>query len=74
MPDTNTTTALSQLPVAERLKLIEELWDSLDAEVDSLPLAEWQREEIDNRIDALDSGVSVGAPWDEVRRRITGQS
>lgn len=66
--------SLTRLPVAERLELIEQLWDSLDAEASSLPLADWQREEIDTRIDALESGTSDGAPWDEVRRRITGKS
>ncbi len=67
------TTTLTKLPVAERLKLIEDLWDSLDADADALPLQDWQRDEIDKRLDALDSGTSVGAPWDKVRRRITGQ-
>ena len=73
MSDTANTTELTRLPVAERLKLIEQLWDSLEAEVDSLPLSDWQRKEIDDRIEALESGTSVGAPWDEVRRRITGK-
>ena len=62
------------LPVAERLRLIEELWDSLDAEADALPLPDWHRSTLDRRLDALDDGRSVGAPWDEVRRRITGKS
>jgi putative addiction module component (TIGR02574 family) len=64
---------LRALPVAERLKLIEDLWDSIDAETAALPLPDWQRDEIDGRLDALDAGSSVGAPWEEVRRRITGK-
>ena len=39
---------------------------------DVLPLQEWHREEIDKRLDALEQGTSVGAPWPAVRRRITG--
>ncbi len=73
MSDKITAAELTRLPVSERLELIEQLWDSLDAETDALPLANWQREEIDIRIDALESGATVGAPWDEVRRRITGK-
>lgn len=49
------------------------LWDSLDAEADALPLPDWHREEIDKRLDALEQGTSVGAPWPEVRARITGK-
>ena len=63
---------LRALPVADRLKLIEELWDSIDAESAGVPLPDWHRAEIDRRLDALDAGTSVGAPWEQVRRRITG--
>ena len=66
-------TELQALPIAERLKLIEDLWDSIDAEADALPLPDWHRAEIDRRMEALDTGASVGAPWDEVRRRIAGK-
>lgn len=62
---------LTRLPVAERLDLIEELWGSLDA--DALPLAGWQRDEIDKRLDVLEDGSSKGATWEDARARITGQ-
>lgn len=61
---------LRALPVADRLKLIEDLWDSIDADTAALPLPDWHRDEIDRRLDALDSGTSIGAPWSEVRERI----
>jgi len=61
---------LRDLPVAERLKLIEDLWDSIDAEAEGLPLPDWHRAEIDRRLEALDAGTSAGAPWSEVRERI----
>jgi putative addiction module component (TIGR02574 family) len=56
--------------VAERLKLIEDLWDSIETDADALALPDWHRAEVDRRLDALDAGTSVGAPWEEVRRRI----
>jgi len=64
---------LRALPVADRLELIEQLWDSIAADAEALPLPDWHRAEIDRRLDALDKGESVGAPWEEVRRRITGE-
>ena len=60
---------LRALPVAERLQLIEELWDSLSP-TEQPPLQDWQRQELDRRIDAFESGASVGARWSEVRQRI----
>lgn len=61
-----------QLTAEERLRLIEELWDSLDP--DQTPLYDWQREELDRRLDALDEGATTGAPWPEVRDRILRRS
>ena len=66
-------TELRALPVAERLKLIEDLWDSIETDAEVLPLPDWHRAEIDRRLDALDTGAAVGAPWEEVRRRIAGK-
>jgi len=38
-----------------------------------LPFPDSHRAEIDRRLDALDTGASAGAPWEEVRRRIVGK-
>jgi putative addiction module component (TIGR02574 family) len=65
---------LHALPVADRLKLIEDLWDSIEAEAsDRLPLPDWHRNEIDRRLDSLDGGSSIGASCAEVRRRIANK-
>lgn len=64
---------IRQLPVSDRLRLIEEIWDSLDSEAEELPLPDWHRAEIDKRLDALDQGRSTGAAWSDVRQRITGK-
>jgi putative addiction module component (TIGR02574 family) len=64
---------LRALPAADRLELIEALWDSLAADAEAVPLPDWHRTAIDRRLDALNKGESVGAPWEEVRRRITGE-
>jgi putative addiction module component (TIGR02574 family) len=61
---------LRALPLSERLQLIEDLWDSIDADSETLPVPDWHRGEIDRRLEALDSGTSIGASWSEVRDRI----
>lgn len=72
MSDVINRSDLHKLPAAERLRLIEELWDSLTPS-EQPPLQDWQLEELDRRLDALESGQSVGAPWSEVRKRIIEQ-
>ncbi len=65
---------LANMPLADRLQLIEDLWDSIVAEpIDALPLPDWHKTEVDRRLDALNAGSSTGASWEEVRRRITAR-
>ncbi len=45
---------ITRLSPAERLELLEQLWDSLSATPNALPLTEAQREELDRRLDDLD--------------------
>ena len=65
---------ISKLSVDERLDLIGELWDSLSAEPDTVPLTDGQREMLDERLDRLDRdrklGLPLGIPADEVLDRI----
>ena len=48
---------LSALPLDERLRLVEDLWDSIASEAEALPLTPAQREELDQRLDAWAAGT-----------------
>jgi putative addiction module component (TIGR02574 family) len=61
---------IASLTPAERLSLLEELWDSLASEPEGVPLTPAQRAELDRRLDDLDAEGPVGIPWDEVLSRI----
>ena len=61
---------IASLSVEERLRLLEELWESLSAKPEALPLTGAQREELDRRLDDLDREGPVGIPWEEVLGRI----
>jgi len=56
----------------ERLSLLEELWESLAAAPEAVPLTEAQRAEVDRRLDDLEREGPVGIPW-EVLSRIRSQ-
>ena len=64
------TIDIANLSAEERLRLLEELWDSLSATPEAVPLTNAQREELDRRLDELDRDGPVGIPWEEVLRRI----
>lgn len=61
---------IHKLSADERLRLIEELWDSLCATPEAVPLTEAQRAELDRRLDDLEREGPVGIPWEDVARRI----
>lgn len=63
---------LRTLPGAERLELVQELWDSIaaDCECEPYPLTEEQRQDLERRLAEADSDPAGGAPWQEVRERI----
>jgi putative addiction module component (TIGR02574 family) len=59
-----------ELSVPDRLRLVEELWDSIAAAPDSLPLLDWQKEELDRRKVAQAQSGALGSSWEDVERRI----
>lgn len=63
---------LFKLSAAERLELVEELWDSIAAECEGtpFPLTQAQREDLERRVQELDEHPERARPWEEVRKRL----
>lgn len=63
MTATELTRRVLQLPPEERRTLVETLWESLEGEADRLPLHDWQRKLLDERLAEAerDPGVWVSA-------------
>jgi putative addiction module component (TIGR02574 family) len=65
---------IGDLSPEERLRLIEELWDSLNDEPENVPLTNAQREELDRRLDDLERSGPEGIPWDQVMQQIRSRA
>ena len=57
-----------RLPVNERLQLVEEVWDSIAATPDAVPVPDWHKTELDRRLDHPSPEVALTE--DEVRARL----
>ncbi len=57
---------LRHLPVAERLRLVEDLWDSIADDQAALPLTLAQQAELEKRLDAYAADRNPGRPAEEV--------
>lgn len=64
------TIDIASLSLEERLRLLDELWESLSRTPEAIPLTNAQREELDRRLDELEQDGPVGIPWEEVLRRL----
>jgi putative addiction module component (TIGR02574 family) len=58
------------LSVAERLRAVEEIWESIVAAPDSLPLPESQRRELERRLKLHQENPEAAQPWESVRSRL----
>jgi putative addiction module component (TIGR02574 family) len=61
------------LPIGERIRLVEEIWDSIARESEALPLTDEQKAELDRRLEELEADPSSGVPWEEARKRYFGR-
>ena len=59
-----------ELPVAERLQLLELIWDSITEVPDAVPLSPETKADLEARLAVFDSDPASGSPWEEVRERI----
>lgn len=69
---TNPLPEILKLSVAERIQLVEDIWDSIAAEPEALSLSEEQRRELDRRLADQEANPGVGRPWAEVKARLLG--
>lgn len=65
--DLSTIKALS---VPDRILVVEEIWDTIADEHDSIPLTPAQRAELDRRLEDLEKFPEEGSSWDDVEARI----
>ena len=74
MSQTLKTLGIDQLSVEQRILLIEEIWDSISAEAEDLPLTDAQRQDLEHRLAAYNDNPNAGSSWEEVKARLSAKS
>jgi putative addiction module component (TIGR02574 family) len=62
-----------ELPISERLQLVEDIWNSIAAVPEKVELTEDEKRLLDQRLQARDRNPAAGSPWEEVYARITSR-
>lgn len=58
------------LPVSDRLRIVETIWDSIAAEPDKVPVTDAQKKEIEARLEDYRRDPTIAIPWEEARKRL----
>jgi putative addiction module component (TIGR02574 family) len=62
--------SIFDLSPSEKLQLVEDLWDDLAAEPETVPIHDWQKQELARRKANLLKNPAAGLPWEEVKRKL----
>ena len=66
-------TDILQMSVAERIQLAEDIWDSIAAIPEALPLTDVERQELNRRLELYARSPDEGIPWDELQEETSRQ-
>ena len=62
--------SIFDLSPAEKIQLVEDLWDDVASNPDAVPVHDWQKAELERRKANLLANPSSGVSWDAVKRRV----
>lgn len=63
----NLTEEAKKLSIAERINLVEEIWDSIAEENGCFELSDAQKQELDRRLESFRESPSKGKTWEEIK-------
>ena len=63
-------TTILELPISDRLQLVQEIWDSIYACPELLPVTDAQKTELDRRLESHAQVPTQGVSWSALRQRL----
>ena len=63
----NIANEIKKLSVAERILLVEEIWDSIARENEAFDLTDSQKKELERRSQSFSSNPALGRSWEEIK-------
>ena len=62
-----------ELPISQRIELVEEIWDSIAAEPGSVDLSTEQLNELQRRLERSREDPNEGIPWESIKEKWLGR-
>ena len=64
---------IKKLSIAERILIIEDIWDSIISSKEEFPISDDQKKELDLRLESYYKNPNEGKSWKEVKENIQSQ-
>lgn len=61
------------LPPDERVEIAQQIWESVFAHPEAVPLTQAQKNELDRRWNALQQSPDEGEPWEDVKKSLLSE-
>ena len=61
------TKQAKNLSIPDRIRLVEEIWDTIAEENEAFELTDAQKRELDSRLEFAKSNPGQGRTWDEIK-------
>jgi len=59
-----------EMSVEDQIDFVHMLWERSARRPEAVPVPEWQRRELDRRLDEMEKDGGRGRPWEDVQRDI----
>ena len=69
----NPPAGFDDLSVEEQINFVQSLWDRIASTPEQVPVPEWHKRILRERLEAYQENSTTGRPWTEVRRDIDRQ-
>jgi len=66
----NEFSKIFEMSVAQRILLVEEIWDSIAENPEAIPLTDSQKRELEKRLNSYYANPGAGTSWDKVKENI----
>lgn len=61
-----------EMSVDDRLRIVEDIWDSIAADSKDLKVSDELRQELDRRLEAYKEDPDAGVTWEDLDNRLAG--
>ena len=60
-----------QLSVAEKVQIVEDIWDSISKSPEDLPLSEAEKLKLDARLESYQQSPNEGIEWEILKKKLS---